>query len=1498
MLTGNADNSSGSTSLTITDWTNNAIVTSISNLTKINSNGGVAADGGFAQLSNGTAVMANANTVFINENHNAGTTPRNRGFSFTFTLNDTCHPTTLTVLSGHANGAGGDQSFSSDLVYKLSGGTLGAPVTASSTENYGSNPAYHSVGFDLSGTTLGAGAYTLEIYQTGSDGGSYASFDGITLDGYIGTPPPVVSSFTATPALFDSGETITLSWNVTGSTSVSIDQGIGSVAASGSLVLSPEDTTTYTLTALNGALPATASATVTMRQDVDVYLFGGQSNMQGLGKISELTPQQLTAPANVYYWNGSSFEPFIPGTTVTASAGQFGPELAFAHAVSNPKRKSYIIKYASSGMPLDSAWSGSSYDDHTNTWKGDPPGPGRLTFYPGISSTDPNQGTLYKNKLLPIFQAGIADITATGYTPVIRKFLWMQGEQDSKMELSAGRNAANLKRLRDRLAEDLGLANPTDLPMVFGQVLPYSPSAPRFAYRNLIRSQQASADMDSGSPNAIPSCRMISTDSYSLKSDTVHYDTAGQLQLGADFAAGSNESSVSWDFEDPTSPEVATSNDTGLVVSDFTLTAPAGAGYITVLPDAPDEGTSGSLGSETRAGVAARNDSDIATSGAQAMSFTLTIPSGKSFDFNSLSFEHGFNEKGSNSLTPTYTLSINDGINDIYSTTGNLPQHTSGTDLFYSEDVFLDLSAEQALQNISNKTLTIQWKFSNPDGRSNTLAQRAHTIDDLTLSGRTTTVTLPTINAFSASDTLIDAGQTITLSWNVSDADILTINPGNIDVSNDPDQQIAVTVNEATTYSLTAINSDGSIVENLPIYLNPTVPNVLVVLVDDMGTEDCSVDFNYDDAGNKIDRIDPTSVGLAAFTTDNRHFRTPNMETLASQGMKFSRAYACQVCSPTRVTFLTGQNSARHGTIQYISGGGNLHNLKAPPNPGLKAFNKTLAEVMRDAGYRTIISGKGHIGNAFNANAGNYITPASPADDYYGFQVNISASTNGQQGSNYSNHSTAFGLPNSGPPSHFIAEYQNKTYNDIDPTTYPTSHPHANEPVFVTEAITRELNERIEDSVNQGKPFFAYLSHFAVHDPHTPDPRFTANYPGLSGDVLDFATMIEGMDQSLGDVLTKLNELGVAENTLVIFLGDNGSDSKPRGPNNPPTLTMTNPLRGEKGMRYEGGIRVPLIISWAKRDGTNIHQQKLTIPAASRENDIVSVEDLFPTILATCGIPLPTTDDDGAPLVIDGTDLSPYLKSVAGTHRPQKLITHAPCSSRSSFFTTYHEGTWKLIYNYTTSSPVTSTNVPLGTYELYNLATDIHEANNLAATHPERVMTMARGMAKELQRLGAPYPILRAYDPDLDGLGLPSAANDTHPVILPDLAGVDSDNDSLDDNIEDPNRNGLVDPGETDPDNDNTDGDNINDGEEAKIGTDPLDSNSFFFCHPANLPDGSLQITWPSSPGNSFLIRSSTDLEDWTTIVANAISASPGSMTTYNLGITSSSKIFFRVELE
>ena len=150
------------------------------------------------------------------------------------------------------------------------------------------------------------------------------------------------------------------------------------------------------------------------------------------------------------------------------------------------------------------------------------------------------------------------------------------------------------------------------------------------------------------------------------------------------------------------------------------------------------------------------------------------------------------------------------------------------------------------------------------------------------------------------------------------------------------------------------------------------------------------------------------------------------------------------------------------------------------------------------------------------------------------------------------------------------------------------------------------------------KPFFLYFAQYAVHAPFNSDPRFAAHYAssGKSPQAQAFATLIEGMDKSLGDLLDHLEALGVAENTLIFFLGDNGSDA-PLGHEH--EVACAAPLRGKKGAHYEGGMRVPFIAAWAKAERGHPLQERLPIPAGAIQSQQAAVYDLFPTILALTG---------------------------------------------------------------------------------------------------------------------------------------------------------------------------------------------------------------------------------------------------------------------------------------
>ena len=260
--------------------------------------------------------------------------------------------------------------------------------------------------------------------------------------------------------------------------------------------------------------------------DVDVYLLGGQSNMQGIGQLASIADQVPTTIPHCYFFVDGGFHPLILGVTKTSTrAGEFGPEVGLALELATEERPVYLIKSHFSGMPLHHGWDGGA-------WKGGDPVAGRRNFYPGTSEADPAQGVLYR-QMLARFQAGLDALEERGDSPKVRGFVWMQGEADAKNGVSATEYAVSLRFLRDRLAEDLSLA--PALPTVFGQVLPHEPASARFTHRVVIREQMARADEHSGDALAIPRARMVSTDGVSLLPDTVHYDGPGQLDLGRRF---------------------------------------------------------------------------------------------------------------------------------------------------------------------------------------------------------------------------------------------------------------------------------------------------------------------------------------------------------------------------------------------------------------------------------------------------------------------------------------------------------------------------------------------------------------------------------------------------------------------------------------------------------------------------------------------------------------------------------------------------------------------------------------------------------------------------------------------------------------------------------------------------------------------------------------------------------------------------------------------------
>lgn len=468
-------------------------------------------------------------------------------------------------------------------------------------------------------------------------------------------------------------------------------------------------------------------------------------------------------------------------------------------------------------------------------------------------------------------------------------------------------------------------------------------------------------------------------------------------------------------------------------------------------------------------------------------------------------------------------------------------------------------------------------------------------------------------------------------------------------------------------------------------------PNIVVFLVDDMGLMDTSLPFLTDQNGN------------AQRYPLNDWYRTPNMERMARQGIRFSTFYAQSVSSPSRTSILTGQNAARHRTTNWINAESNNRTPFGPKDwnwQGISKETPTLPKVLQKAGYKTIQIGKAHFGP---------IGSEAENPEHIGFDVSIAGSAIGHPGSYY-------------------GEYGYGHIKGQKERAVPGLEKYHGTNTFLSDALTFEANEQIDKAIAEKKPFFLYMGHYAVHAPFETDKRFIGNYtdPDKSPQAKAFATLIEGMDKSLGDLMDHLQEKGIAENTLILFLGDNGSDA-PLGDEK--GYTSSAPLRGKKGSEYEGGMRVPFIACWAQPDGRNKWQKQLPIQAGGIQQQMGTVMDLYPTLVNLAGAKLPEH------YTLDGYDLHTQLTGQRNENRPEMFLMHFPHEHRGSYFTTYRKGDWKLIYYYNPQMP----DRPV--CELYDLKQDPIEIHNHATTNPQKLTEMVNGMIDELEAEGALYPI-------------------------------------------------------------------------------------------------------------------------------------------------------------
>jgi arylsulfatase A-like enzyme len=469
-------------------------------------------------------------------------------------------------------------------------------------------------------------------------------------------------------------------------------------------------------------------------------------------------------------------------------------------------------------------------------------------------------------------------------------------------------------------------------------------------------------------------------------------------------------------------------------------------------------------------------------------------------------------------------------------------------------------------------------------------------------------------------------------------------------------------------------------------------PNIILFLVDDMGWQDTSVPFH--------DEVTPF----------NHRYHTPNMERLAATGMKFTQAYACSVCSPTRVSLMTGLNAARHRvtnwTLRKNASNDRRHaSLNFPkwnvnglsPDAGIErtVHAKALPAFLQDAGYRTIHAGKAHFGAI-----------GTPGRDplNVGFDVNIGGHAAG------------------GPGSYLGSQNFSAVWRKGDRIwDVPGLEKYHGKDVFLTEALTIEANLAIDKAVVDEKPFFLYMAHYAVHVPFAKDNRFYQKYvdKGLNQTEAMYAAIVEGMDKSLGDLMKNVDRLGLSDNTIVLFMSDNGGlSASGRGGK---AHTHNKPLSSGKGSAHEGGVRVPMIAHWPG----------VTKPRSTCQQAVI-IEDFFPTILDLASI----DERQQVGGVIDGQSFVGLLKGERDPSRDTRpLFWHFPNNwgpkgpgiGPSSCI---RKGDWKLIYYYETRR-----------FELYNITDDLGEQKNLSETNVELCNELATALLQHLTKVRAQFPI-------------------------------------------------------------------------------------------------------------------------------------------------------------
>lgn len=449
-------------------------------------------------------------------------------------------------------------------------------------------------------------------------------------------------------------------------------------------------------------------------------------------------------------------------------------------------------------------------------------------------------------------------------------------------------------------------------------------------------------------------------------------------------------------------------------------------------------------------------------------------------------------------------------------------------------------------------------------------------------------------------------------------------------------------------------------------------PNVLFILADDLG----AFDLSY---------------------ANDAYYESPNIDQIAKQGVQFTNGYAAaQVCSPSRASILTGKSTVAHGVTDWIGAetgeawGKRVPFSKVlPPEYSMQVDSAeiTLPEFFKANGYKTFFAGKWHLGSK-----GSW-----PED--HGFEIN-------KGGWDYGN-----------PKGGFFSPYNNDNLED------------GPDGENLSERLAQETADFIK--ANKDEPFFAYLSFYAVHSPIETTQAYWKKYrdkavsKGIEENgykmetrlpirtVQDnpvYAGLIQHMDDAVGIVLRQLKELGLDENTIIVFTSDNGGVASGDA-----YSTSNAPLRGGKGYQWEGGIRVPYLIK-----APGISSKVVDYP--------VSGQDFYPTLIELAGLNVPAEQG------VNGTSLVNVLEGNKGEERT--LFWHYPHYGNQGGdpVSIIRKGNYKLIYFWETES-----------VELFDLSQDIGETNDISGENETLTADLKKTLFEELDSYQAKYPVSNPF---------------------------------------------------------------------------------------------------------------------------------------------------------